>query len=219
MISDNCLDGTCQLIEEFLKMQKELMNRKKAQTDLAETVLINIQEIQDSQEKVKILQILRKETLEEKNISHQQKTELINRVQAEVERLEAEIHQLVGVDPDAEGWHISDLVEDLDKAGNNRVDALRCLSKRYQVDLNDKDMQADLIRFVSGIERAARLYDTLLKMIEIADDIRDTEEKIEYLLEKNLKKYPRNKLDASEESKPKDSTTHFWQKAKTWLFR
>ena len=76
-------------------------------------------------------------------------------------------------------------------------------------------MQAELIRFVSGIERASRLYKSLLKLSDIADQVRTTEEKIENLLEQSQKYSPEEILQ--NESNSTTSTSNITTKILTAL--
>lgn len=193
-ISDNCVDGTCDLISNFIDAQKTLYVSRKAQSDLAETVLNNIREIADPVEKVQLLKMLRWELLTERDERNRKRSQVVSSLQAEMARLETEIGELVGQTGD-QGERIKEMLNDLNSAGSNRVDALRSLSKRYEIDTSDIEMQADLIRFVSSVERAARLYSALLQIIDIADQVQTTEEKIHNMIEINTEKLPKDMQD------------------------
>lgn len=217
-ISDNCLDGTCELIEEFIIAERELYANKKIQADLAETVLSNIREIIEPEEKMKLLSLLKSELMEYDREQVEQREYFIDRIKYEVERLEHEIKELVGIDPNTQATQLEQMIRDISEAGGNRVDALRSLSKRYEIDEDDPEMQAELIKFISGVERASRLYESLTKISEIADQVRTTEERIEYLIKKSRKPaVPETQSVNSHDLKPSPPNKTGIRKRYHWL--
>jgi len=182
---DEHRDGRYEKIKEFQAVKDELLAIKKTQNDLADCVFKNLHYFTNPGEKRDIILILRAELTHDATLHDQRKRELFHKITYETQRLQIEIASLIGTE-EHQGDLIEQLSHDLNDACHGHMAAMKILGNRYQINEQDTDMQKELLNFVSSIERAERTHRCLTSLLDIANDIQTTEERLESLLGDSL---------------------------------
>jgi len=181
VLVDEHRDGRYEKLKEFQAVKAELLAIKKAQNSLAESVFKNLDYFTGPTEKREIVLTLREELARDTSKHDQRKRELFHKITLETTRLQAEITSLIGA-KDEQGHLIRQLSHDLNDICHGHTAAMKILGNRFELNEQDTDMQKELLSFVSSIERAERTHQCLTLLLDIANDIQTTEERLASLL-------------------------------------
>jgi len=171
----------CDCATESAKIHQQLVQSKKAQTDLLNTVLSNLEGI-PPEEKIEIITELKDELAQEEEAYDEKQEMLKGKIQHAIQELQDQIVHLIGAQAVDQREQIRQLSQDLLNVQEGHYHAVGILFRRYGIASDDIEMQNEVLHFINSIERAENTYQCITQLQNISGSMVSREELIDGIL-------------------------------------